>query len=63
METSTRFNSNLGFAILGVAIVCAALPAMAAGKHFAEAGKLEMTRASLAANGVVVTGPGWRSKL
>jgi|HubBroStandDraft_5_1064220.scaffolds.fasta_scaffold34230_1 hypothetical protein len=58
-----RFNSNLGSALLGVAIVSAALPALAAAKHFAKAGKPEMTRANIAANGIIVTGPGWRSKL
>ena len=52
-----RFNSNFGAATLGVLIVSAALPALAAGKHFAKAGK-----ANVAVAGVVVTGPAWATK-
>jgi hypothetical protein len=35
-----RFNSNLGAAVLGLLIVSAAMPALAAGKHFAQADKM-----------------------
>lgn len=52
-----RFNSNLGAAALGALIVSAALPALAAGKHFARA---EQT--NVAVNGVIVTGPAWVAK-
>jgi hypothetical protein len=48
-----RFNSNLRAAALGALIVSAALPALAAGKHFAKAAK----RTNVAVNGVIVTGP------
>jgi type IV secretory pathway VirB2 component (pilin) len=58
-----RLNSNLGAAVVGALIVSAALPALAAGKHFAKAGKkaekIEMKRANVAINGVIVTGPAW----
>ena len=47
-----RFSSNLGAAALGVLVVSAALPALAAGKHFARAERMEI-------NGVIVTGPAW----
>jgi len=52
-----RFNSNLGAAALGVLIMSAALPALAAGKHFARAGK-----GNVATNGVIVTGPAWATR-
>ena len=48
-----RFSSNLRAAALGALIVSAALPALAAGKHFAKAAK----RTNVAVNGVIVTGP------
>ena len=54
-----RFNSNFGAAALGVLIVSAALPALAAGKHFAKAGKANVT---VTVAGVVVTGPAWATK-
>ena len=47
-----RLNSNLGAAALGALIVSVALPGLAAGKHFARAGKT-----NLAINGAIVTGP------
>jgi hypothetical protein len=52
-----RLNSNLGAAVVGALIVSAALPALAAGKHFAKAGTANVTVA-----GVVVTGPAWATK-
>ena len=48
-----RFNSNLRAAALGALIVSAALPALAAGKHFAKAAN----RANVAINSAIVTGP------
>jgi type IV secretory pathway VirB2 component (pilin) len=54
-----RLNSNLGAAVVGALIVSAALPALAAGKHFAKAEKIEMKRTNVAINGVIVTGPAW----
>jgi len=57
-----RLNSNLGAAVVGLLIVSAALPALAAGKHFAKAEKIEMKRANVAASGVVFTGPAWATK-
>lgn len=48
-----RFNSNLRAAALGALIVSVALPALAAGKHFAKAEK----RANVAINGGIVAGP------
>jgi hypothetical protein len=54
-----RLNSNLGAAALSVLIVSVALPMLAAGKHYAKAEKLEMRRANVAVNGVIVTGPAW----
>ena len=61
-----RLISNLGAAVVGALIVSAALPALAAGKHFAraekKAEKIEMKRANVAINGVVVTGPAWATK-
>ena len=47
-----RFNKNLGAAALGVLIVLATLPALAAGKHFARAERMQT-------HGVIVTGPAW----
>jgi hypothetical protein len=44
-----RFNSNLRAAALGALIVSAALPALAAGKHFAKAAN----RANVAVNGAI----------
>ncbi len=40
-----RINSNLRAAALGTLIVAAALPAIAAGKHFSKAEKVAMTKA------------------
>jgi hypothetical protein len=57
-----RLNSNLGAAALSMLTVSAALPALAAGKHFAKAEKIEMKRANVAINGVIVTGPAWATK-
>ena len=54
-----RFNSNFGAAALGVLIVSAALPVLAAGKHFARSEKPEMKMANVAVNGIIVTGPRW----
>jgi hypothetical protein len=47
-----RFNSNLRAAALGALIVSVALPALAAGKHFARS-----VKTNVAINGVIVTGP------